>query len=151
MSLGGTFAVGVFPVGLIPSQEGRMRVTKTKETIIAENRLIDTLYAADSAGRYAGTNATQQMLTIQNTLSGKVYEPFPICGFASVHVRGIRKKAEKEIFAEFGFKKDSYRGGIYLWVSDYGQSYDQKKAHAEAFAKVLNENGIDAYSESRLD
>ena len=126
-------------------------MTKKEEAIIAENRLIDTLASATVAGMFAGQSAAQQMMTVQNTMTGKVYEPFPICGFASVHVRGIRKKAEKAIFAEFGFEKDSYRGGIYLWVSDYGQSYDQKKAHAEAFAKVLKENGIDAYSESRLD
>lgn len=72
------------------------------------------------------------------------------CGFASVHFKGntsFGRWAKKEGIA----KKDSYRGGLYIWVHEFGQSYERKRAYASEYVKVLKENGIDAYSESRLD
>lgn len=72
-----------------------------------------------------------------------------LCGFASIHFMGNTKfgrwaKAK-------GIASKGYPKGLYIWVGDFGQSYTRKKAYAQAFAEVLRENGIDAWSESRLD
>lgn len=45
----------------------------------------------------------------------------------------------------------AYGGGVSLWVSEYGQSYVRKYAYARAFAGVLQEAGVTAYGEGRLD
>ena len=72
-----------------------------------------------------------------------------ICGFASVRFKGNTS------FARWAKKnklcKKSYNSGCYIWISYFNQSYQKKSAYASAFAKVLNENGISAYAESRLD
>jgi hypothetical protein len=45
----------------------------------------------------------------------------------------------------------AYPSGLMIWVSEGNQSYDRKRAYAEAYARVLNEAGIKAYANSRLD
>ena len=51
-----------------------------------------------------------------------------------------------------GFEK-SYTGGLSLWnPSQYNcQNVNTLEAGARAYAKVLQDNGIEAYSDSRLD
>lgn len=72
------------------------------------------------------------------------------CGFAWVVV-----KPGTSSFARWLVKTDRghshYGGGIALWVHEYGQSMDRKSAYAAAFARVLAEAGINAYSDSRMD
>lgn len=73
-----------------------------------------------------------------------------VCGFAWVNIspaRGAFVNYLKEINA--GHK--GYYGGYEVWVREFGQSYEQKMAYAGAFAKVLQEYGINAYSGGRLD
>ena len=45
----------------------------------------------------------------------------------------------------------SLGGGFCIFVRDHNQSLLRKEAHAEAFAKILKENGIEAKVESRMD
>ena len=106
------------------------------------------LIEAHERGRIAAAESDQQMIQVQDQ-DGKVFDPFPICGFASVRVKGLRGKALEE-FKRRGFEK-SYGGGQSLWVSDYNQSYDLKSAYARAYADKLREHGFNAWSESRLD
>ena len=106
------------------------------------------LIEANERGRIAAAESEQQMIQVQDQ-DGRVFDPFPICGFASVRVKGLRGKALEE-FKRRGFEK-SYGGGQSLWVSDYNQSYDLKSAYARAYAKTLKEHGFNAWSESRLD
>ena len=103
------------------------------------------LIEAHERGHNAAMNAELQMITVV----GYEDEPFPICGFGSIKVKGIRGKTLTE-FKKRGFGK-SYTGGQVLFVRDYNQSYDMKKAYAQAFAKVLQENGFNAWAEARLD
>ena len=48
-------------------------------------------------------------------------------------------------------RPDKYEGGVIIWVSAGGQSYQLKKAYAAAYAGVLREHGINANSNSRMD
>ena len=71
------------------------------------------------------------------------------CGFAWIAFAGntaFGKWAKKQ-----GLARSHYPSGLCIWVSEFGQSVDRKDAFAGAYAKVLKDNGIDAYSGSRLD
>lgn len=50
-----------------------------------------------------------------------------------------------------GLARKAYHGGMEIWVHQFNQSISRKEAYADAFAKVLTEAGIKAYSGSRLD
>jgi len=113
---------------------------RRRETLIGK-----LLLEAHEHGHNAAMNADLQIIAVV----GYEDDPFPICGFGSVRVKGIRGKTLTE-FKKRGFDK-SYIGGQVLSVRDYNQSYDMKKAYAQAFAKVLKENGFNAWAESRLD
>lgn len=72
-----------------------------------------------------------------------------LCGFAEIRFKGntgFGKWAKAQ-----GVAKKNYSGGLYIWVHDFNQSHARKEAYARAFAKVLNENGVEAYYSSRLD
>jgi hypothetical protein len=71
------------------------------------------------------------------------------CGFAWIAFAGntaFGKWAKKQ-----GLARSHYPSGLCVWVSEFGQSVDRKEAFAGAYARVLKDNGIDAYSGSRLD
>lgn len=77
------------------------------------------------------------------------YIPEGLCGFAWVVIRPVSSD-----FARWLLKKDlarRYEGGVRIWVYEGVQSVGRKEAYAKAFAEVLNANGIDAYTGSRLD
>lgn len=90
--------------------------------------------------------------------------PSGVCGFASVHVRFKEKESRKFlnglIKAGIGsrdenshaeWRKHSYYGGFYYWVSAGGQSMEIKEAYAGAMVKVLNDHGVNAHMMSRMD
>ena len=90
----------------------------------------------------------------------KVYEPVMdgVCGFAWINIKPgnsqfanwLKKSAEAGTIHLNVHK--SYYGGIDLWVGDFGQSYERKRAYANAFAKVIvDELGVKAHSMGRLD
>ena len=106
------------------------------------------LIEAHERGRIAAAESDQQMIQVQDQ-DGRVFDPFPICGFAEVRVKGLKGKTLAE-FKRRGFEKH-YSVGQSLWVSDYNQSYDLKSAYARAYAKTLKEHGFNAWYESRLD
>lgn len=78
------------------------------------------------------------------------YEPEGMCGFAWVVVRPGTSS-----FARWLTKtkraRPAYRGGVSIWVNGSTQSIQRKESYARAFAAVLKEAGINAYSDSRLD
>lgn len=73
-----------------------------------------------------------------------------ICGFASVIVKPANSKFAKFLI-ENQLGRKSYTGGVHMSVRDFNQSLQKKEAYAHAFAKVLRDNGINAWSESRID
>jgi hypothetical protein len=102
------------------------------------------LREADLVGRTEAEKANPQMIMVR----GYESEPFPICGFATIRVKNVRGKKLAKL-KEFGFRK--YSEGYGFHVGDYNQSYDLKKAYADAFTNILRENGFNAWSSARLD
>jgi hypothetical protein len=80
-----------------------------------------------------------------------------VCGFAWVNVYPANKgntrlgKEERYVLEANGFRKNDYEKCYQLWISAYNQSMQKKEAYASAFANVLRNNGIRAYSGSRMD
>jgi hypothetical protein len=122
---------------------------------------------ADAAGRAAVEKLqVVPMIVGQETgfFSGKIdytkptyYVEDGVCGFAWVDVYPEYKgntrlgKEERRILEANGFKKKFEGSAYYKWVSDYNQSMQKKEVYARAFAEILRENAIKAYSGSRLD
>lgn len=74
-----------------------------------------------------------------------------LCGFAWVNLKPANSAFAKWLRAE-GLAEKRYGGpGINMWIGAYNQSYEKKRTYAAAFANVLREAGIHAWSESRLD
>jgi hypothetical protein len=74
-----------------------------------------------------------------------------LCGFAEVVVKPGNSKfanwLKKNKLADTRY----YGGGVSVWVSEFGQSYQRKMAYAAAFAKVLRDKNIRASATGRLD
>ena len=104
---------------------------------------------ANAAGKAAAEACAPEMMCVKNG-AGKVYGPFPVCGFAWVVVKPNRGAFATYLKDHAGFSKH-YGGGISNWIGDYGQGMDMKAAHARAYAEVLRDAGYDAYANSRMD
>ena len=93
-----------------------------------------------------------EMAGMSKVVTQQWYVPEGPCGFAWVNV-----SPGNSPFANW-LKKNklagkSYAGGVDIWISDFGQSVEQKEACASAMAKVLQmELGMSSiYASSRLD
>ena len=73
-----------------------------------------------------------------------------VCGFASVTVKPANSKFAKFLVAN-GLGRKSFNGGVSMSIRDFNQSLTKKEAYAYAFASVLNEHGIKAFVDSRMD
>ena len=74
-----------------------------------------------------------------------------VCGFAWVKIKPANSAFARWCKAEGIGHKDSYAGGWSISCSDFGQSMEKKEAYADAFADVLQAEGIRAYAQSRMD
>ena len=102
---------------------------------------------ADLAGLEAGRNVDAEKYVVVDEATEKVSEPFELCGFATVQVKGANKGFGKWLANNDG-DKDSYNGGACLYVDYFDQSWERKGAYANAYAKtataLLKEQGEDA-------
>ncbi len=73
-----------------------------------------------------------------------------VCGFAGVVIKPARGKFVSYL-KSLGMGYKHYYGGWYVSVREFGQSMTRKEAYAEAFAKVLTEEGMSCYVDSRMD
>jgi hypothetical protein len=121
---------------------------------------------AEAAGIAAGRDAVPTPMVVFQPRAGdlfteresditravKVYEPVMdgVCGFAEIVIRPGNSSAANFAKARYGASK-RYHGGVGIWVSSYGQSYERKMAYAVAFAGILRDAGINAYADGRLD
>lgn len=116
---------------------------------------------AHNAGQAAATACAPVPMVVgeeTSLFSGKLDRSKPmhyvadgVCGFAWVNVKDGRKPFSKWLVKNGHARKDDYRGGVLIWVSDYNQSMQRKEDYAYAFAKVLQSHGIDCYAGSRMD
>jgi hypothetical protein len=120
------------------------------------------LYAkAHEAGMAAGESCIPEpMVVVQrenpfddNSRIVKEYAPVMdgLCGFAWITVfpgtGSFARWARKT-----GKGSAAYKGGTRVkWVREFNQSFERKSAYAHAFAEVLREGGVKAFSDSRLD
>lgn len=128
---------------------------RPEEKTMERNMNIEIYRAASAAGRAAGqAHSPTPMGVYPVDLRGNRLGPTEVvedgvCGFAWVKIAGntsFGRWAKKE-----GIARSAYGGGLQIWISDYGQSMERKEAHARAMAKVLNNNGVKAYAQSRMD
>ena len=73
-----------------------------------------------------------------------------VCGFAGVVIKPARGKFVSYL-KKLGKGHKHYYGGYYVSVREFNQSLTRKEAYAEAFAKVLGEEGMRCYVDSRMD
>jgi DNA-directed RNA polymerase subunit N (RpoN/RPB10) len=134
-------------------QEGKEMTTSVKMT---ENECSALYVRALQAGREAGDNARPTpMHVVQEDGMGNVikrYEPVMdgVCGFGWVNIRPGNCSFANWL-KKRGHARRSYSGGVDIWISDYGQSYERKVAHARAMAQVFTDAGITAYGTGRVD
>jgi len=120
------------------------------------------LKQAEEAGLEAGNAAspTPMLVGSPTTPFGNDIDPTKTtyfvaggaCGFAWVHVKGntsFGRWASQS--PRSGFRKSEYHGGLIRACHDFGQSMERKEAYCAAYAKVLTEAGVTAYSSSRMD
>ena len=106
------------------------------------------LYAkAHEAGCKAGDAHVPQPMYIRG------YAPIAdgLCGIAWINVKPGTSAFARWLKATGKARTDSYEGGVCIWVTDYNQSFAKKRAYANAFAQVLQEAGIRAMANARLD
>jgi hypothetical protein len=106
-------------------------------------------------------------------LSRPVYHvPDGVCGFAWVNCKATATEGRKFLNWLKGSVKsskpfsdvqpastmeprtDSYYKGVSIWIGGFNQSMQKKEAYGRAFAKALNEagiNGLSVYCMSRMD
>ena len=142
----------------------RKRETGPKLTKTEMRALFDKAYAAGlEAGKTVGV--TPMVVGTPKNLMGSLTggddggfdenEPVyfvegGVCGYAWVTVRPANSSFALWLKKNKG-ASTGYYGGMQLWVREFGQSMQRKEAFAKAFAEVLREAGINAFSESRMD
>ena len=120
---------------------------------------VQILRAADAAGTQAAHATTPTPMTVQEFQGigesrRKVGNPITIsegpCGYAWVVIRPATTRFARWAKKQ-GFCDKNYGGGYSFSITQYGQSFEKKYAHANAFAKVLTEFNINALAEGRMD
>lgn len=120
------------------------------------------IYAeAQEAGRKAANDCSPAVMVVEEHSdplddSSPVVKSYTVpqgmCGFAWVRVRPANCRFANWLKALDLARTDTYAGGVVIWISDHGQSYERKRAHAKEMAKVLREKlGVKASHEARLD
>lgn len=99
---------------------------------------------ACEAGKDSASKAKVQLVSVGGPA-------FPVCGFGWVQVTPGNSAFANWLKKNGYARKDSYAGGVCIWINDYNQSYDMKYAYATGMAEVFRNAGINAYAGSRLD
>lgn len=105
--------------------------------------------AADRAGMEAVSKLTVEPMVVEG-YGKRYFVEDGVCGFAWVTVKPANSAFAKWL-KERALARNAYGGGVSIWVSKFNQSMQKKEAYANAFARVLRDNDINAYSESRMD
>jgi hypothetical protein len=91
------------------------------------------------------------MLNDKSPVTKEWVVPDGPCGFAWVNVKPGNSKFAKWLKAKGYAHADSYEKGVSMSIFSYNQSIQKKACYAAAFAEVLRNAGINAYSNSRMD
>jgi hypothetical protein len=74
-----------------------------------------------------------------------------VCGFGWVNIKPARGKFVSWLKKNNIGRTDSYEGGYRIPCFEFGQSLEKKERYVRAYAQVLNDHGIKAYANSRMD
>jgi len=129
----------------------REKIAVEKQARQARYRQFETITEqAHDAGLQAVAGTQCPTMVVRDPCTGMTWTvPDGPCGFAYVTLRKSNTS-----FAIWAKKKGLFQkgySGTQLWVSDFNQSVTLKSAYAQAYARVLNANGIECYPGSRLD
>ena len=106
------------------------------------------LASALAAGAAAGA-AMQPMAMVVADGQRKWFVSEGACGFGWVSLAG--NTAFGRWAKANGHARPGYPTGLTIWSHLMTQSIDRNEAWANAVARVLSDNGISAYGQSRLD
>ena len=116
---------------------------------------------AHSAGLAAATNTTPRPMMVGKAVSlfsNEIDKNEPVhiindgvCGFAEVVIKPGNSRFANWLKNNNLAERRYYGGGVSVWVSEFGQSYERKMAYARAFAEVLQNAEIKATPTGRLD
>ena len=106
---------------------------------------------AHQAGLQAGQNAIPTPMVVYDSeidmVNGQLvdrpkengkqyYVPEGVCGFAWITVRPGNSSLANWLKKHADADRDYY-GGVSVWVHEFGQSYERKRAYAKAYANTL--------------
>lgn len=144
----------------IAREKFKENIEKQKQEKAEREIMFENLYmAASEAGDKAAKECMPTPMIVQQTVNmlddtspvvKQYHVPEGMCGFAWVNVRP-GNCAFANWLKKKGLASKAYRGGVEIWISAYGQSYERKQACAYAMADVFEAAGIKAYGGSRLD
>jgi hypothetical protein len=145
--------------GRLPQLSTAFPAQRTSDIVIAKDR-IQTV-PSDLSGK-AKWEAIYAVAHEARTAAAKKCVPTPMkivgfdvimegsCGYAHIHIPDARRGFARWLVRS-GKGSNHYRSGAVLYASVDSQSYDRAVAYAEAFATVLQLNGIKCSVEARLD
>lgn len=98
---------------------------------------------AKQAGILAGDLKVPEPVIVQMKLPGKEKKRYNLreglCGFAWVFFKVNGESGGGFVnWLMVGKEIDKYEDGFRIWISEHGQSYERKMAHAKAMAQVLS-------------
>lgn len=105
---------------------------------------------AHAAGMAAGNAASPTPMVVVGAGGYRDVVNDGPCGFGWVWLKG--NTAVGRAMRAAGIARPDYPTGLSIWCSEFGQSYERKRAYAAAYAGVLREAGAsEAVGRSRLD
>src|SRR5581483_7195476 len=122
------------------------KITIVSSTLTGDARWLALYEIAHSAGVIA---AAECVPTPMKIIDGELIME-GACGSAHVRVPDVRKGFARWAVRS-GKGRASFRSGAMINAGIYSQSYDRAVAFAEAFAAILELNGIRCSVEARLD
>jgi len=135
----------------------REKIAQEKTERLARYATFATIVErAHLAGMHAGNGTTPVPCRVVGQAEGLIqWQEYILtdgaCGFAWVNVKPGGSSFARWLIANGKARRDSYLGGVTVWVPYFGQSLARKEAYAVAYAQVLQGAGIDARADSRLD
>ena len=131
-------------------------------TTLTKTAIKKLIKQAEAAGLVAGNAATPVGMVVgtpTTPLGNDIDYNKPVynvpegpCGFAWIDVYPGNSRLANVLKAAGKARKNYGRGGVSVWVREFGQSMARKEAYAGAYAKTLRDAGFDkVYAGSRMD
>ena len=148
-------------ISKILERAGAILRNPAKKKTLSKHDIFKALYEkAYGAGMVAGNESVptpmvvsqhKNMLDDNSEVVKSYYVEGGVCGFAWISIKPGNCSFANWLKKNDKGSKDSYYGGVTVWVHEFGQSMTRKMAFASAFASVISDAGINAFQMSRMD